>query len=72
MAYVQKSIQSKIGKQVMLTKDIESMAGSFEAGSIVTITEVDPVRGFSFSDERLGSADRKSGPLLTAVLWRGR
>lgn len=51
MAYVQKSIQSKIGKQVMLTKDIESMAGSFEAGSIVTITEVDPVRGFSFSDE---------------------
>ena len=50
MAYVQNSIQSKIGKQVRLTKDIESMAGYFEVGSIVTITGVDPVRGYSFSD----------------------
>ena len=52
MAYVQNSIQSKIGKQVRLTKDIKSMAGYFEAGSIVTITGVDPVRGYSFSDEQ--------------------
>lgn len=49
MGYV-KTNESKVGKQVVLTERKKSLAGYFEEGSIVTITDVDSRRGYSFTD----------------------
>lgn len=50
MAYI--SDRNKdVGSVVRLTKVKSSMAGYFEVGSIVKITEVDSIRGYTFMDE---------------------
>lgn len=49
MGYV-KTTASKVGKQVVLTECKKSLAGYFEEGSIVTITDVDDIRGYTFTD----------------------
>lgn len=49
MAYVKNS-RNMLHKKVILTSRKESMRGYFEAGSEVTITGVDPYRGYSFTD----------------------
>lgn len=48
MGYV-KNNESMIGKKVLLTECKTSLAGYFEKGSIVTITDISD-RGYTFSD----------------------
>lgn len=49
MAYVNTN-ENMVGKKVKLTKVKMSIMGYFEVGSIVTITDVDDVRGYTFTD----------------------
>jgi hypothetical protein len=42
---------SMIGKKVTLTEKKDSMMGYFDRGSIVTIVEETPLRGYTFQDE---------------------
>lgn len=46
-----KNYDNLIGEKVILTEKKESMKGYFEIGSIVTIVDVDPMRGYSFEDD---------------------
>jgi hypothetical protein len=46
-----KNYDNLIGKKVILTEKKESMKGYFEIGSIVTIVDIDPMRGYSFVDD---------------------
>lgn len=39
-----------VGKDVILTKEKESMIGKFTVGTKVKITECDPIRGYTFTD----------------------
>ncbi len=41
----------KMGDKVKLTKDIESYAGIMKAGTIVTVTGYDGLRGYDFKDD---------------------
>ena len=50
MGYV-KHGNSLIGLKVRLTEKKDSLAGHFEVGSIVTITEETPIRGYTFVDD---------------------
>ena len=50
MAFISTGPKSFVGKVVKLTKEKRSMEGYFEVGTIVTITECDPIRGFTFTD----------------------
>jgi len=45
------SNMSLVGKTVMLTQEKNSMRGKFTKGSVVTITDVDLIRGYTFEDE---------------------
>lgn len=42
----------KIGDKVRLTKDVTSFVGTLTKGSIVTITDCDAMRGFSYKDDK--------------------
>lgn len=46
-----KNYDNLIGEKVILTEKKESMKGYSEIGSIVTIVDVDPMRGYSFEDD---------------------
>lgn len=50
MGYI-KNNNSLIGKKVVLTQEKKSMMGKFTVGSIVTITEETPMRGYTFADD---------------------
>ena len=50
MAYIKKN-NYLVGRKVILTEEKKSMIGKFTVGSVVTITEVDQIRGYSFEDE---------------------
>ena len=50
MAYI-KYRDSVIGKKVTLTSEKGSFDGHFTIGSVVTITDVDDCRGYTFEDE---------------------
>lgn len=50
MGYI-KTNYGSVGAEVILTEEKRSMVGFFEKGTKVIITELDPVRGYSFEDE---------------------
>ena len=50
MAYVRTN-DNKLGKRVVLTRPMKSFLGYFEAGSVVTITDIHGDRGYTFTDE---------------------
>ena len=49
MAYIKK-VDTRIGDTVVLTEVKSSLPGYFEIGTIVTITDVDSIRGYTFED----------------------
>lgn len=51
MAYVSKYPEIKIGDKVKLTMKVESMMGYFPEGDIVTVCDIDDMRGYGFIDE---------------------
>jgi len=51
MAYIPYNQGVKIGSKVQLTTVKESLSGMFEIGTIVTITDIDQTRGYTFTDE---------------------
>ncbi len=51
MAYISYINKVSIGSRVRLTTVKESLSGMFEIGTIVTITNIDHIRGYTFTDE---------------------
>lgn len=53
MAYVKNYTEKfKIGQEVILTKKVDSVGGYFEKGTVVTITDIDKLRGYAFKDSQ--------------------
>ena len=50
MAYIKNST-NEIGSLVTTTREHDSILGKFTKGSIVKITDIDPVRGYTIEDE---------------------
>lgn len=50
MAYIKNST-NEIGSLVITTREHSSLIGKFTKGSIVKITDIDPVRGYTIEDE---------------------
>jgi len=50
MAYIKNST-IEIGSLVTTTREHSSLIGKFTKGSIVKITDIDPLRGYTIEDE---------------------
>lgn len=50
MGYIKNST-NEIGSIVTTTREHDSILGKFTKGSIVKITDIDPVRGYTIEDE---------------------
>lgn len=50
MGYIKNST-NEIGSIVTTTREHDSFLGKFTKGSIVKITDIDPVRGYTIEDE---------------------
>lgn len=60
MAYIKNST-NEIGSLVTTTREHSSLIGKFTKGSIVKITNIDPVRGYTIEDE--------SGNKVSEIGW---
>ena len=53
--YIEYKQDFSIGDKVKLLRDVTSMLGYFEKGSIVTIVRCDEIRGWTIEDEEENS-----------------
>lgn len=68
MAYItNNSYQNLVGTRVILTQPKGSMAGYFTKDSEVTITDFNPVRGFTFTDDEGNSVSEAGFEGFTVV-----
>lgn len=51
MPYQKNNLRKNIGQKVILTENKTSISGKFNSGDLVTISDMDPDRGYTFMDE---------------------
>lgn len=63
MGYIKNTDRLLVGDRVVNTKEFESCSGKFTVGSCVTITGIDPIRGYTITDDE--------GNSISEIGWSG-
>lgn len=51
MAFIPNKCVFSVGDKVTLAREVSAIIGTFEKGTVVTISDINPYRGYSIKDD---------------------